>query len=302
MAKYAVDYSRFENLADSDEDEAPVKKDLTTKKLQELHAKDPQALDQMEAEVKATRIRLEEAKKLREAASKPGGERAAASIQDNIKHRRREMKNDMKKMQEESQKIEEQMRQLDQLQSCGDEKSLLEFFQRQGLSEDQLRRGLGGDASGLVNDMTEKHREENAAADQRTQNVCDVADQLSRVLKGDQVTVEAPVEPPKPPSPQKPKPPLVMQPDCAQQRADDALVVTVTLPGCSSRDAKLDVSETHLRLYAPAPPQNGRAREYRLNAPLSRRVRSEEARAKWSKKLSALVVTIPVVGSGGGKE
>jgi len=32
---------------------------------------------------------------------------------------------------------------------------------------------------------------------------------------------------------------------------------------------------------------------------LSRRVRSEEARAKWSKKLSALVVTIPVVGSGG---
>ena len=212
------------------------------------------------------------------------------------------MKNDMKKMQEESQRIEEQMRQLDQLQSCGDEKSLLEFFQRQGLSEDQLRRGLGGDASGLVNDMTEKHRKDNAEKDQRTQDVCDVADQLSRVLKGDQVTVEAPVEPPKPPSPQKPTPPLVMQPDCAQQRADDALVVTVTLPGCSSRDAKLDVSETHLRLYAPAPSEHGRAREYRLNAPLSRRVRSEEARAKWSKKLSALVVTIPVVGSGGGKE
>ena len=302
MAKYAVDYSRFENLADSDEDDAPVKKDLTTKKLQELHAKDPQALDQMEAEVKATRIRLEEAKKLREAASKPGGERAAASIQDNIRSRRKEMKNDMAKMQEESQRIEEQMRQLDQLQSCGDEKSLLEFFQRQGLSEDQLRRGLGGDASGLVNDMTEKHREENAAADRRTQDVCDVADQLSRVLKGDHVAVEAPVEPPKPPSPQRPKPPLVMQPDCAQQRCDESLVVTVTLPGCSSRDAKLDVSETHLRLYAPAPSLNGRVREYRLNAPLSRRVRAEEARAKWSKKLSALVVTIPVVGSGGGKE
>ena len=212
------------------------------------------------------------------------------------------MKNDMKKMQEESQRIEEQMRQLDQLQSCGDEKSLLEFFQRQGLSEDQLRRGLGGDASGLVNDMTEKHRQENDAADRRTQNVCDVADQLSRVLKGDPVEIEAPVEPPKPPSPQKPKPPLVMQPDCAQQRCDESLVVTVTLPGCSSRDAKLDVSETHLRLYAPAPSEHGRAREYRLNAPLSRRVRSEEARAKWSKKLSALVVTIPVVGSGGGKE
>ena len=79
-------------------------------------------------------------------------------------------------------------------------------------------------------------------------------------------------------------------------------MVTVTLPGCSSRDTKLDVSETHLRLYAPAPSEHGRAREYRLNAPLSRRVRSEEARAKWSKKLSALVVTIPVVGSGGGKE
>ena len=124
---------------------------------------------------------------------------------------------------------------------------------------------------------------------------------MSRVLKGDKVE-EPVVEPPKPPSPEKPKPPLVMQPDCAQQRADESLVVTVTLPGCSSRDAKLDVSETHLRLYAPAPPQNGRAREYRLNAPLSRRVRSEEARAKWSKKLSALVVTIPVVGSGGGKE
>ena len=299
MAKYAVDYSRFENLADSDEDEAPVKKDLTTKKLQELHRKDPQALDQMEAEVKATRIRLEEAKKLREAASKPGGEKAAASIQDNIRNRRKEMKNDMKKMQDEQRAIEEQMRQLDQLQSCGDEKSLLEFFQRQGLSEDQLRRGLGGDASGLVDDMTEKHRQENAAADQRTQDVCDVADQLSRVLKGDQVAVEAPVEPPKPPSPQKPKPPLVMQPDCAQQRRDESLVVTVTLPGCSSRDAKLDVSETHLRLYAPAPSEHGRTREYRLNAPLSRSVRSEEARAKWSKKLSALVVTIPVVGSGG---
>ena len=87
MAKYAVDYSRFENLADSDED-APVKTDVTTKKLRELHRTDPQALDQMEAEVKATRIRLEEAKKLREAASKPGGERAAASIQDSIKSRR----------------------------------------------------------------------------------------------------------------------------------------------------------------------------------------------------------------------
>merc|ERR1719274_450594 len=107
MAKFSVDYSRFENLADSDEDEAPVKKDVTTKKLRELHRTDPQALDQMEAEVKATRIRLEEAKRLREAASKPGGERAAASIQDNIKSRRREMKNDMKKMQEESQRIEE---------------------------------------------------------------------------------------------------------------------------------------------------------------------------------------------------
>ena len=301
MAKYAVDYSRFENLADSDEEDASVKKDLTTKKLQELHRKDPQALDQMEAEVKATRMRLEEAKKLREAASKPGGERAAASIQDNIQSRRREMKNDMKKMQKESEAIEEQMRQLEQLQSCGDEKSLLEFFQRQGLSEDQLRRGLGGDASGLVNDMTEKHRKDNAEKDQRTQDVCDVADQLSRVLKGDHVEVEAPVEPPKPKPPPAPTPPLVMQPDCAQQRRDESLVVTVTLPGCSSRDAKLDVSETHLRLYAPAPSEHGRAREYRLNAPLSRRVRSEEARAKWSKKLSALVVTIPVVG-GGGKE
>lgn len=302
MAKYAVDYSRFENLADSDEDE-PVKTDVTTKKLRELHRTDPQALDQMEAEVKATRIRLEEAKRLREAASKPGGERAAASIQDSIKSRRKEMKADMAKMQDEQRAIEEQMRQLDQLQSCGDEKSLLEFFQKQGLSEDQLRRGLGGDASGLVNDMTEKHRKENAAADRRTQDVCDVADQLSRVLKGDQVEVAAPVEPPqKPPPPPAPTPPLVMQPDCAQKRSDDSLVVTVTLPGCSSRDAKLDVSETHLRLYAPAPSQNGRAREYRLNAPLSRRVRSEEARAKWSKKLSALVVTIPVVGSGGGKE
>ena len=194
MAKYAVDYSRFENLADSDEDEPPVKKDLTTKKLRELHRTDPQALDQMEAEVKATRIRLEEAKKLREAASKPGGERAAASIQDSIKSRRKEMKNDMKKMQDEQRAIEEQMRQLDQLQSCGDEKSLLEFFQKQGLSEDQLRRGLGGDASGLVNDMTEKHRKDNEEADRRTQNVCDVADQLSRVLKGDHVEVAAPVE------------------------------------------------------------------------------------------------------------
>ena len=209
------------------------------------------------------------------------------------------MKNDMKKMQDEQRAIEEQMRQLDQLQSCGDEKSLLEFFQRQGLSEDQLRRGLGGDASGLVNDMTEKHRKENAAADRRTQDVCDVADQLSRVLKGDHVEVAAPAEPPKPKPPPAPTPPLVMQPDCAQKRSDDSLVVTVTLPGCSSRDTKLDVSETHLRLYAPAPSENGRAREYRLNAPLSRRVRSEEARAKWSKKLSALVVTIPVVGSGG---
>ena len=301
MAKFSVDYSRFENLADSDED-APVKTDVSTKKLQELHRKDPKALDQMEAEVKATRMRLEEAKRLREAASKPGGERAAASIQDNIRSRRKEMKNDMKKMQDEQRAIEEQMRQLDQLQSCGDEKSLLEFFQRQGLSEDQLRRGLGGDASGLVNDMTEKHRKDNEEADRRTQDVCDVADQLSRVLKGDQVEVEAPVEPPKPKPPPAPTPPLVMQPDCAQKRADDSLVVTVTLPGCSSRDAKLDVSETHLRLYAPAPSENGRAREYRLNAPLSRRVRSEEARAKWSKKLSALVVTIPVVGSGGGKE
>ena len=87
-----VDYSRFENLADSDEDEPPVKKDLTTKKLQELHRTDPQALDQMEAEVKATRIRLEEAKKLRERPRSRAAKEPPRNIQDNIRRRRKEMK------------------------------------------------------------------------------------------------------------------------------------------------------------------------------------------------------------------
>ena len=108
------------------------------------------------------------------------------------------MKNDMKKMRDEQRAIEEQMRQLDQLQSCGDEKSLLEFFQKQGLSEDQLH-GVLVRFRGWSIDMTEKHRKENAAADRRTQDVCDVADQLSRVLKGDQVTVRTANAWPKPP-------------------------------------------------------------------------------------------------------
>ena len=47
----------------------------------------------------------------------------------------------MKKMQDEQRAIEEQMRQLDQLQSCGDEKSLLEFFQRQGPERGPVKKG-----------------------------------------------------------------------------------------------------------------------------------------------------------------
>lgn len=302
MAKFGMDYSRFENLADSDE-EAPATKDVTSKKLRDMHKKDPEALDQMEREVKATRRRLEEVKRLRDAAQQPGpsGDAAAASIAGNIQTKRKAMKSDIRKMRDQQADIEQQMRQLDQLQSCGDEKSLLEFFQKQGLTEEQLRRGLGGDATGLVDDLSAEHTLRHADDDKKTQQVCDVADQLSRVLRGEDAPPPAVVEEaPSPPPPPKPLPLLMVQPDCSQKRptaTDASLVVTVTLPGCRARDAKLDVSETHLRLYAPAPALNGRAREYRLNAPLARRVRSEEAHAKWNKKASALVVTIPVVGA-----
>ena len=37
MAKFSVDYSRFENLADSDEEDAPVKTDVTTKTVSYTH-------------------------------------------------------------------------------------------------------------------------------------------------------------------------------------------------------------------------------------------------------------------------
>ena len=63
--------------------------------------------------------------------------------------------------------------------------------------------------------------------------------------------------------------------------------------------AQLDVSGTHLRLFAPLPPgKDGRAREFRLNAKLARQVAADEARAKWRSKASQLVVTIPVVVAG----
>ena len=65
--------------------------------------------------------------------------------------------------------------------------------------------------------------------------------------------------------------------------------------GVAKGATKLDISESDIRLYAPAPPRGGRDREYRLNAKLARRVLSDQAKAKWKSKAEQLVVTIPTL-------
>ncbi|KAH8087555.1 hypothetical protein JL720_6864 [Aureococcus anophagefferens] len=83
--------------------------------------------------------------------------------------------------------------------------------------------------------------------------------------------------------------PEILMPDVFQRQptADDRnLVVTVSLPGVAKGATKLDISESDIRLYAPAPPRGGRDREYRLNAKLARRVLSDQAKAKWKSRPS----------------
>ncbi|EGB11455.1 hypothetical protein AURANDRAFT_61911 [Aureococcus anophagefferens] len=147
--------------------------------------------------------------------------------------------------------------------------------------------------------LAETEKATETDGERKSREALALADQLEQVLGDDEPPVAA--APPAAPAPPPPPPPLapeILMPDVFQRQptADDRnLVVTVSLPGVAKGATKLDISESDIRLYAPAPPRGGRDREYRLNAKLARRVLSDQAKAKWKSKAEQLVVTIPTL-------
>ena len=86
----------------------------------------------------------------------------------------------------------------------------------------------------------------------------------------------------------------MLQPDAAQRKTAEDLVVTIDLPGVPKGAAKLDVSVSQLRIFAPAPPPaDGRPREFRLTLTLVKKVRSAQARATFRSTAQQPVVTLP---------
>ena len=148
--------------------------------------------------------------------------------------------------------------------------------------------------------MYEKERSKQSADEAKANDALKVAEQLQSVLSGGELPeVPAPPadDPPPVEPPKAPEAPEILMPDVFQRQptaTDKTLVVTVSLPGVKKGSTKLDISESQIRLFAPAPPRpDGRAAEYRLNAKLARKVLADAAKAKWRGKAQQLVITIP---------
>lgn len=179
-----VDYSKWDNLSDSDEDEVKPKfgglasggrvpkvdSELTTK-LRELKASDPKKLKQLQAELKAMKCKALQQKKTML------GKGGTENMQDNqsldeIKAQLEDMKleNLMQKervqgeggsaemLSKQSQILEKQLAEIDKkkkamdanmenlerLAAAGDGESVLRFFESQGMSRDDIQRMMGG--------------------------------------------------------------------------------------------------------------------------------------------------------------
>ena len=267
-----------------------------------MYKTEPEKIDELERSVKDMRAKLEEAKRLRDMGPAEGAPATAAGIKKVVGEQTTALGDQLESLREQQAAIEAQADALKQLENCGDHASLVEFFEKQGLSHEQLQRGLAGDADAMFAELHEKERSKQSADEAKANDALKVAEQLQSVLSGGELPeVPAPPadDPPPVEPPKAPEAPEILMPDVFQRQptaTDKTLVVTVSLPGVKKGSTKLDISESQIRLFAPAPPRpDGRAAEYRLNAKLARRVLSDQAKAKWKSKAEQLVVTIPTL-------
>ena len=304
-----LNYSKWDAIGDSDDDDTktqpaakpgPPKKSID-QQLLEAYNSDPSKIDELEKNVKDVRLKLEEAKRLRDLANAPPPQpgQVAKGIKKAVSSQSETLTDELAALQRQQASLDAQAAKLRQLEQCGDQAALLDFFAGEGLSHEQIQRGLTGDAEAMFAQLAETEKATETDGERKSREALALADQLEQVLGDDEPPVAA--APPAAPAAPPPPPPLapeILMPDVFQRQptADDRnLVVTVSLPGVAKGATKLDISESDIRLYAPAPPRGGRDREYRLNAKLARRVLSDQAKAKWKSKAEQLVVTIPTL-------
>ena len=247
--------------------------------LLKLARDDPNKLDELEASVQTLIKKAEEHKKN---PTKSAIESRAESLQKQLK--------DLEDMQKSLRDDEERLK---QLTCAGDERSILNFFEEKGLSEDQIRQGLSGDVDGALANVANQ-----ISLDDNVESTLALADNLSATLNSDKEHMKD-IPPLAEPKQMPPKKKLVLQPDFFQRKPtsqDPNIVVTIMLPKINDPSTvDLDVDDGHLRLRAPIP--DSQDSSYMLNIPLSRPVLPSGTAAKWKPKQSSLVVTLPLRGS-----
>ncbi|KAJ8614573.1 hypothetical protein CTAYLR_004939 [Chrysophaeum taylorii] len=238
------------------------------KELVRLYREEPGNLDKLERELRDLRTK----------ASATRREASTAALKRGMAEQSKELRRELEKIKKQEAKMRETEEKLQQLADMGDEKSVIEFFEKQGMSRDDLRRALTGDPRGALQgiQMPQVDVDEKAV---------EFADSLYRVVKGEEEVVE--YGPPPPP------PKTITQPDFWQREPtqdDPHVVVTIKLPKLdSAKEADLDVAPKHIHFKAPIDYKEA----YMLSVPLKRRVRADEATASWKAKRHELQVTIP---------
>lgn len=250
--------------------------------LLKLYRDDPAQFAKMENGLAALKASALQAKKKTEASS-------SQKIKSAIDAKESALRQELESLKAHQASIRAQEEKLQQLTSAGDEASIIRFFEEQGMSPDELRRALTGDAAGAIEDLsTRQPKEDKAQADQ----ALELADNLSRVLGGQEVA--APEEPTLHYGPENKPQPHVVQPDVWQRQptpSDQRLIVTVCLPKLeNAKEAELDIACKHLRLTA----RIDDGHQYMLSIPLKKRIQPNEAKAKWSRKARQLEIALPI--------
>jgi len=274
--------SSSNNAKDNDLKKMSASRDARAKKLDSellrMYRDDPKQLDELETSLKGLIHKVEDSKK------KPV-----------IDSKRETLEKELKKMEEMRESLKKDERRLEELRSCGDEKSLLQFFEEQGLSKEQIQRGLMGDTQCVLGHqkvVTSEEAEKSLKYVEDLDNLMHPEKAKKENIAAKTQTKQAVAPPP------KKKEYDVLQPDFFQRKPtqkDPAIVITVCLPKLEGgiSDVDLDVSDTHLRLRAPIPGD----KEYMLSVPLSRTVLPDEVKAKWKAKQHELIVTLPLATS-----
>lgn len=250
--------------------------------LVKLYRDEPAQFAKMESELAALKASALKAKEKAQASS-------SQKMKSTIKANESALRHELESLKAHQSSLQAQAKKLQQLTSAGDEASIIRFFKEQGMSPDDLRRALTGDAAGAIQDLsTRQPKEENAKADQ----ALELADNLSRALGGQEVA--APEEPTLHYGPENKPQPQIVQPDVWQRQptpSDQRLIVTVCLPKLeSAKEAELDIAYKHIRLTAKIDD----SQQYMLSIPLRKRIQPNEAKAKWSRKTRQLEIALPV--------